>query len=126
MFGIGTPELIIIAVIALLIFGPSKLPELGKTLGKGLREFKNASSNLKDQLNPLNDIDGTDHAKAEPEADNNLIENTKQEIKKPAKKRTAVKHQVQTKNTKKAEISSNFKSDKPPKKKSKTAVKPKD
>ena len=53
MFGIGAPELIIIAVIALLIFGPSKLPELGKTLGKGLREFRNASSNLKDQINPL-------------------------------------------------------------------------
>ena len=50
MFGIGAPELIIIAIIALLIFGPSKLPELGKTIGKGLREFRNASSNLKDQL----------------------------------------------------------------------------
>ena len=56
MFGIGAPELIIIAVIALLVFGPSKLPELGKTLGKGLREFKKASSDLKEQINPLNDI----------------------------------------------------------------------
>ncbi len=60
MFGIGAPELIIIAIIALLIFGPSKLPELGKTLGKGLREFKNASSNLKDQINPLSDTGETE------------------------------------------------------------------
>lgn len=59
MFGIGTPELIIIAIVALLIFGPSKLPELGKTLGKGLREFKKASSNLKDQMNPINEEDGS-------------------------------------------------------------------
>ncbi|RZD15391.1 MAG: TatA/E family twin arginine-targeting protein translocase [Candidatus Acidulodesulfobacterium ferriphilum] len=54
MFGIGTPEILIIIVVALLIFGPTKLPELGKTLGKGLREFKKASSDLKDQINPLN------------------------------------------------------------------------
>jgi len=55
MFGIGTPEIIIIVVVALLIFGPSKLPELGKTLGKGIREFKKASTELKEQVNPLNE-----------------------------------------------------------------------
>ncbi len=53
MFGIGTPEIIIIIVVALLIFGPSKLPELGKSLGKGLREFKKATTELKEQANPL-------------------------------------------------------------------------
>ncbi len=48
MFGsIGMPELILIFVVALLVFGPKKLPELGKSLGRGLAEFKKASEDLK-------------------------------------------------------------------------------
>jgi sec-independent protein translocase protein TatA len=51
MFGsIGMPELIIILVIALIIFGPRKLPELGKSLGRSLNEFKKASQDLQNTL----------------------------------------------------------------------------
>ena len=47
MGSIGTPELIVILVIALVIFGPGKLPEVGKAIGKGINEFKDAISGLK-------------------------------------------------------------------------------
>jgi TatA/E family protein of Tat protein translocase len=51
MFGsIGAPELIIILVIALIIFGPRKLPELGRSLGKSIGEFKKASNELRSTL----------------------------------------------------------------------------
>ncbi|GAB6268644.1 MAG: twin-arginine translocase TatA/TatE family subunit [Smithella sp.] len=50
MFGIGMQELIIIAVIALLIVGPRKLPDLAKTLGKGFSEFKKATEGVTEDL----------------------------------------------------------------------------
>ena len=50
MFGIGVPELIIIMVIALIVIGPSKLPDLARALGKGMAEFKKATQEIKEGL----------------------------------------------------------------------------
>ncbi len=48
MFGLGIQELVIIFVIIMVLFGAKKLPEMGKGLGKGIREFKNATNKLDD------------------------------------------------------------------------------
>lgn len=50
MGSIGSTEILLILVIALLLFGPKKLPDLGKSLGRALREFKRASNDLRDTL----------------------------------------------------------------------------
>ncbi|MBN2424569.1 MAG: twin-arginine translocase TatA/TatE family subunit [Calditrichaceae bacterium] len=50
MFGIGMPELLIIMLVILLLFGAKKLPELAQGLGKGIREFKKASNDIQEEL----------------------------------------------------------------------------
>jgi Tat protein translocase TatB subunit len=50
MFNIGMPELILILVVALIVLGPKRLPEMAKSLGKALREFQKATEDLKDSL----------------------------------------------------------------------------
>ena len=49
MFGIGVPELILILIIGLVVFGPGKLPAVGQALGRSLREFKSAVNGFSDE-----------------------------------------------------------------------------
>jgi TatA/E family protein of Tat protein translocase len=50
VFGIGVPELLVILAIALLVLGPKRLPEVARSLGKGIAEFRRASSELRETL----------------------------------------------------------------------------
>ena len=61
MFGIGTQELIVILIIALIVIGPNRLPEIGRILGRGLREIKKAADEIKDQVSiEIGNIDEKD------------------------------------------------------------------
>ena len=50
MGNIGFPELVVIFIVALLVFGPKRLPELGRSLGRGITEFRRASTDLKNSI----------------------------------------------------------------------------
>ncbi len=54
MFGLGVPELVLILIIGLVIFGPGKLPGVGKALGQSIREFKNANKDEKKDEQMIN------------------------------------------------------------------------
>jgi TatA/E family protein of Tat protein translocase len=70
MFGsIGMPELVIILVIALIVFGPRKLPELGRSLGRSLGEFKKASNELRSTLEEEVRIEEQKEQRAKMEAE---------------------------------------------------------
>ncbi len=58
MFGIGMPEMILILAVALIVIGPKKLPDLAKSLGRALGEFKRATTDFKESMELDNDIKG--------------------------------------------------------------------
>ena len=57
MFGIGTPELLVILAVALIVIGPKKLPDLAKSLGRALGEFKRATNDLKHSIEQESGLD---------------------------------------------------------------------
>ena len=57
MPNVGPTELLVILVIALLVFGPKRLPEIGRTIGKSLREFRQASSDIRSEIQRNLDLD---------------------------------------------------------------------
>lgn len=83
MFGIGMPEMLLILAIALIVIGPKKLPDLAKSLGRALREFKKATSELKESIeldSELKEVkksftnsftDKTDTSKSQPKVTDN-------------------------------------------------------
>lgn len=56
MFGIGTPELLVILVVALVVLGPQRLPEVARMLGRGLAELRKATSGITDELTNARDL----------------------------------------------------------------------
>jgi Tat protein translocase TatB subunit len=79
MFGIGMQELIIIAIIALIVIGPKKLPDLAKTLGKGLSEFRKAADGITDDIKQT--MQNEENPKDDSLKDSLLVRKTEEETK---------------------------------------------
>ena len=74
IFGVGLPEMVVITAIALLVFGPKRLPELGKTLGKTMKGLQKASSEFESELNKaMNESDDLE------KSDSNTVTSDKSE-----------------------------------------------
>lgn len=79
MFGIGTSEILIILLIALLVLGPNEIPKLAKTLGRGMRELERAKNELKDSIQFEIDEKETREAKAPEKTENEESAEDKEE-----------------------------------------------
>mgnify|MGYP006301201309 CR=1 FL=1 len=78
MFGLGAGEIAVILVIALIFIGPKKLPELARSLGKGLREFQKAKDEMMSEIHKSGDEDDEDEKKKESKEDEQEDEAPKQ------------------------------------------------
>ena len=65
-FGIGTLEIVLILIAALVVFGPKRLPELGRSMGRGIREFKNSVTSDKDDDDDVPELEQTRAAEERP------------------------------------------------------------
>jgi sec-independent protein translocase protein TatA len=74
IFGIGLPEMIVILVIALLIFGPKKLPEIGRSLGKTIRSFQEASKEFENEFKREIDTSKEDSVKMKAQLEESKAE----------------------------------------------------
>ena len=83
MGSLGMQEIIVIFLIALIVFGPRKLPELGKTIGKGLAEFKKASNELKQTWEDEVRLDKEKEAIPEPVKDATIQDTSNQDATEP-------------------------------------------
>jgi len=78
IFGVGLPEVTVILILALLIFGPKKLPELGKQLGKTLKSLKKASNEFQNEIDQvMNEEDKEESPKSIKSSQTNEIEQEK-------------------------------------------------
>jgi sec-independent protein translocase protein TatA len=83
VFGIGLPEMILIFVVALLVFGPKKLPEIGKSLGKTIKGFQEASREFQEEIKKeAQDIEETVsmNAKLEPSSETQKNVSTSEKV----------------------------------------------
>lgn len=73
MFDLGIQELIVIFVVALLVFGPKRLPELGRTLGKGMLELRKAMEGVREQMRTESEITRESTGDTVPKNDNKKV-----------------------------------------------------
>ncbi len=80
MFGIGMPELLIILVIILIIFGAGKLPEIGAGIGKGIKNFKKATKEINDDIDIAKTLKEGDGDKEKKEDKNAKLEDKQKDV----------------------------------------------
>ena len=94
MFGIGMPEMLLLLALALIVIGPKKLPDLAKSLGRAMREFKKATSELKETLDLDEDLSEVKGAFDDLKKDtNDLLTGAPSEKKKEAADETVIAEQ---------------------------------